>query len=42
MRTKAEESHYLRESLHRTQDKLDQERRLNSSIKNKEVCASAV
>ena len=37
MRSKSEESQYLRESLQRTKDKLEQERRLNTNIKTKKV-----
>ena len=37
IRTKSEESQYLRESLHRTRDKLDQEKRLNTAIKQRKV-----
>ncbi|XP_059145230.1 forkhead-associated domain-containing protein 1-like [Physella acuta] len=37
VRTKSEESEYLRESLSRTRDKLNQEKRLNSAIKEKKT-----
>lgn len=37
MKSKAEESHYLRESLSRTRDRLNQEKRLNGAIKQKKV-----
>ena len=37
VRLRTEESQYLRESLQRTKDKLEQEKRLNSAIKGKKV-----
>ena len=37
VRTKTEESQYLRETLQRTKDKLEQEKRLNSAIKHKKT-----
>lgn len=37
IRGKTEEAHYLRETLRRTRETLDQERRLNSAIKNKKT-----
>ena len=41
MRSRHEESQYLRESLQRTKDKLEQERRLNTGIKAKKVRITA-
>lgn len=37
VRSQAEESQYLRESLKQTKDKLDQEKRLNTAIKQRKV-----
>ena len=37
MRNRTEESQYLRESLQRTKENLEQEKRLNSAIKHKKV-----
>lgn len=37
IRQQTEESLYLRESLHKTREKLDQEKRLNVAIKSKKV-----
>ena len=37
MKNRTEESQYLRESLQRTKDRLEQEKRLNSAIKAKKV-----
>ncbi|ELT87043.1 hypothetical protein CAPTEDRAFT_174231 [Capitella teleta] len=37
VRSKSEEAQYLRESLHRTRDRLDQEKRLNSAVKSKKT-----
>lgn len=38
VRSRTEEAQYLRESLQRTKDRLDQEKRLNTNIKTKKVC----
>ena len=37
IRSRSEESEYLRESLNRTRDRLNQEKRLNTAIKSKKV-----
>eukprot|EP00057_Strongylocentrotus_purpuratus_P004677 XP_003729226.1 PREDICTED: forkhead-associated domain-containing protein 1 [Strongylocentrotus purpuratus] len=37
VRSRQEESHYLRETLRRTREELDKERRLNSAIKSKKT-----
>ncbi|OPL20662.1 hypothetical protein AM593_02726, partial [Mytilus galloprovincialis] len=37
IKNRTEETHYLRESLNRTRDRLDQERRLNSAIKQRKT-----
>ncbi|CAC5400757.1 unnamed protein product [Mytilus coruscus] len=37
IKNRTEETHYLRESLNKTRDRLDQERRLNSAIKQRKT-----
>ncbi|KAJ8320668.1 hypothetical protein KUTeg_002255 [Tegillarca granosa] len=39
LKNRSEETQYLRESLNRTRDRLDQERRLNTAIKQRKVAA---